>query len=73
MAVNLSLSVEGAGLQGGNTAEPSSFTVTVRDQSGQPVVLKGNPLKVDVVGPGNRNLNAQLQVRLRSEFEFLKV
>jgi filamin len=61
MAVNLSLSVEGAGLQGGNTAEPSSFTITVRDQSGQPVALKGNPLKVEITGPGNRNLNATLQ------------
>ncbi len=62
MALNLSLVLEGSGLQGGNTAEPSSFNILVKDQAGQPVALKGNPLQVEITGPGNKAIAPTLQV-----------
>jgi len=61
MSVNLHLTVEGTGLQGGNTAEPSTFTITVRDQNGQPQALPGEPLTVSIAGPGNRAIAPTLQ------------
>jgi len=61
MALNLNLVVEGAGVNGGNTSEPSSFNVTVRDAHGNAVALRGDALKVQITGPGNRNIPANLK------------
>jgi len=59
--LNLNLVVEGAGVNGGNTSEPSSFNVTVRDAHGNAVALRGDALKVQITGPGNRNIPANLK------------
>jgi len=60
MSLNVNLSVEGSGLQGGNTAEPCSFTISARDASGKAVKLGADPFKVDIVGPNKRNIQSNL-------------
>jgi filamin len=47
---------EGPGLQGGNTAEPTHFTIHAADSNGNPVNCKENPFVVDIVQPDGSEL-----------------
>jgi len=61
MAVQYTLSIDGPGVNGGNTAEPSTFTITVRDGHGQAVALRNDGLKVLITGPNNRSIAPQVK------------
>jgi len=60
MALNYNLVIDSFS-SAQNTAEPSTFTITVRDGSGSAVNLRGDALKVVIPGPGNRSINPSVQ------------
>jgi len=60
MSFSVHLSLDGPGLQQANTAEPTSFTITAKDDSGRAVQLPPNPFKIDINGPSGP-VQSQLQ------------
>jgi filamin len=52
---------EGPGLSGGDTAEPSTFTIHARDENNQKVVPASNPFLVNITAPNGDDLDADVK------------
>jgi len=57
---DVTLTLSGPGLEGGNTAEPTSFLVSATNSHGQPVQLPPNPLRVEILANG-KELQSKVQ------------
>jgi len=49
----------GPGLEGATQGEPATFTIEARDRLGQRIKTGGDPFKVDVKGPYNRDVDVK--------------
>jgi filamin len=52
---------EGPGLKGGDTAEPSTFTIHARDENNQKVVPASNPFLVNITAPNGDDVDADVK------------
>jgi len=53
--------VYGPGIEGGVQGEPAVFTIASKNRIGEPIKTGGDPYKVDVKGPHNKDLDVKVQ------------